>query len=580
MSKLQRSADANLNMGLRIADDAWNELRNRITVQRRLGVTPAALPDISLAEAQRRSEIGRALLTRLDSIEHENLPHDLALTLRLVAFRARTWAREADWYELAADPLGVGFFALFYPTAYCGGQLLNLVHRQLASFPFHGSGSTDHYLALLADYAGLVEQFAIRTADQADRGIRMPKVQVLQARDLLRAFKAGARQAIGVTPERVRTGFAQTFLREVELRITSVVESAFESVLRLLGDDYFAAAPEAVGMGQYPGGPELYRELVRLHTTLELAPEEIHERGLARVGELEDAMERVRGQLGFRVGNAEFLAHLSNDVRWRASTPTAVAAVFQRCLDRLAPHFSENFAISPRARCEVTPLPASLQGAMSYGYYEAPRRDIPVGRYLFNAANLMAQPVIRLAGLTYHELMPGHHLHLATQQENEFLHPFRQYSFVNAYNEGWAEYAATLAAELGLYEQPEERYGRLLNEALLACRLVVDTGMNAFGWSLQRARGYLRQHSGLPEAEIDSETVRYSCDVPAQALAYKIGDAHILSLRERMRAALRAEFRLKTFHSAVLGPGALPLLDLQWHVEHEIARHTAHRICE
>ena len=121
--------------------------------------------------------------------------------------------------------------------------------------------------------------------------------------------------------------------------------------------------------------------------------------------------------------------------------------------------------------------------------------------------------------------------------------------------------------EMGLYEEPEERYGRLVMESFLTCRLVVDTGMNALGWSLERAREYMRAHSGMSEAEILTETVRYSCDIPAQALAYKLGDQHLLGLRDRMKGALGERFDIRDFHDAVLGPGALPMPDVEWHLD-------------
>jgi uncharacterized protein (DUF885 family) len=209
---------------------------------------------------------------------------------------------------------------------------------------------------------------------------------------------------------------------------------------------------------------------------------------------------------------------------------------------------------------------------MTYGYFDPPQKDHAEGIYHFNAGNLTQKALFTLAALTYHEIMPGHHLQIALQYENSALHPFRRYGEVTAYTEGWAEYAATLAWEMGLYEQPEERYGRLVNDAFLTCRLVVDTGMNALGWSLEQARDYMRQNSGMSEAEILTESVRYSCDIPGQGLAYKLGDRHILELRERMRHVLGTGFDLKSFHNVVLGTGAIPLPILEWHVEHEIVR--------
>jgi uncharacterized protein (DUF885 family) len=181
---------------------------------------------------------------------------------------------------------------------------------------------------------------------------------------------------------------------------------------------------------------------------------------------------------------------------------------------------------------------------------------------------------MNVAALIYHELVPGHHLHIASQQENDQLHPLSRYSFVNAFNEGWAEYAATVAGELGCYEAPEERYGRCVMEAFLTCRLVVDTGMNVMEWGLEEAREFLRAHSAMSEAEICSETLRYSCDIPAQALAYKLGEPELLRLRAAMQTARRArghDLDVRDFHTAVLANGAMPLPDLWREVERQLA---------
>jgi uncharacterized protein (DUF885 family) len=561
-----------LNAGLRVADDAWDELRRTLYVQRRMGIIPARLPDLSLPEAQRRSEVGKSLLQRIESIEEGALPHDLALTLRLVSFRARTWSREADWYWLVTDPIGTGYFGLFLPTAYCGARLLSAVQGQLAAFQFVEIGDADRYLALVADYARLVQQFAIRTGGQAERGIRMPKLQVLQARALLTEFKSQARMALSVTPKRLANVAAKGFREELENRIRTSVETAFDHVLAEISEDYLNLAPDAVGIGQYPHGAELYRELVKLHTTLEMTPEEIRDRGLARLAEIRQSMADIRAELEFDGDGTEFLSHLNGDSRWRAGTDDALTAIFHRYLDRLRPHLRRYFSTAPRAACGVAPLPKSLQGAMTFGYYDSPQRERSEGRYMFNSANLAKQAIPYLGSLTYHELMPGHHLHTATQLENESLHPFRKYSLVNAYSEAWAEYAALFAGEIGLYEQPEERYGRMMFEEFLTSRLVVDTGMNAFGWSLERARDFMRKHSGLAESEILTEALRYSSDLPGQALAYKLGDLYMLSLRERMRSSLGAQFKLKDFHAAVLSAGSLPLADLAWHLDRETMR--------
>jgi uncharacterized protein (DUF885 family) len=561
-----------MGTALRIIDDAWEELRQNLAIQSHLGIVPARLPDISPAEAERRSLVGASLLGRVNALNTDGLPHEILLTLRVVRYRAQIWAREAKWYWSVVDPLGLGFFGMFLPTAYCGGTLVNFINQRLTSFRFADAGDCDRYLALTSDYARLIDQIAARTAGQRERGMLMPKAQIEPARALLMALKAGARGAVSVAPERLETVHSDSFTRELERRMSASIEPAFDRALAVLSEDYRTEAPDAVGLGQYDTGREIYAELVKLHTTLELTPEEVHARGFERMREIETAMQAIRDQLGFKGDGVAFVAHLNADSRWRATTVEGVTAVFQRYIDRLAPRFADYFATSPKATYGIAPLPAVLQGSMTFGYYEAPRPDRNQGLYLFNSGNLTKQALFNIGSLTYHELVPGHHLHLSTQRENPQLHPLRTHSFVNAYNEGWAEYAATFAGEIGMYEQPEEHYGRLVMDAFLTCRLVVDTGMNVLGWSLERAREYMRAHSGMAEAEILSETLRYSCDIPAQALAYKLGDTEILALRERMRGALGAAFTLKAFHAAILGPGALPLGDLAWHIDWELER--------
>jgi uncharacterized protein (DUF885 family) len=476
------------------------------------------------------------------------------------------WAREADRYWNAVDPLGVGFFGLFLPAAYCGGFLLNYIHSQFAGFKFEEEGDCDRYLALLADYSRLISQFDARTRGQRERGMLMPRPQIVAARKLLDGFRARI-ETLTVSPERLTKVSAAGFAAEVARRCKGPVHKAYERLISVFCADYVEQAPETVGIGQYAGGEQLYLELVKEHTTLNLAPLEVHELGVERMARIQESMREIREELGFTGGHEAFVTCLNQDPRWRADSVEGVTSVFQRYIDRLAPRYGEYFANQPKAAYSIAPLPAALQDSMTFGYYDAPRPGNNQGTYYFNARNLTQQALFNIGALTYHELVPGHHLHFATQNENRRLHPLLVHNAINAFNEGWAEYAATFAGEIGMYEAPEERYGRWVQEAFLTSRLVVDTGMNVLGWSLERAGDYMRQYSGMAEAEVLTETLRYSCDMPAQSLAYKLGDTQILELRNRMRKALGTNFRLRDFHAAVLESGALPLPDLAWHVE-------------
>ena len=349
------------------------------------------------------------------------------------------------------------------------------------------------------------------------------------------------------------------FRRLVSERLERGVAPAFSELSAYLGGEYGDRCGDQVGLSQYPGGREVYEELVRHHLTLDLTPEAVHQEGLRRMKDIRAGMAQLRQSVAFSGDDAAYVAAIDADPVWRADTNDGVTAFFHRYMDRFRPHMAELFNFTLASPHDVEPLPEALAGSMTFGYYQSPERPGATGKFIFNGANLTRQGLSNLASLNYHELVPGHHLHLASQMENERLPPIRKYSYFNAFTEGWAEYAATLAGEVGGYVEPEEKFGRLRMDAFLTCRLVVDTGMNALGWSLEEARDYMRENAFMSETEIQSETIRYSCDIPGQALAYKLGDTFLLAERSRMKHALGEAFDIRAFHDAVLGPGALPL---------------------
>ncbi|MBE1529948.1 uncharacterized protein (DUF885 family) [Sphingopyxis sp. OAS728] len=562
----------NFGAALRIIDDVWTlSSANRV-----LGGTEDALtrlPDVGIEAITKRAATGRDLLDRIALIDADALPHDLPLTLEIARRTAERWSREADWYWLVFDPLGAGFFAMFAPTAYCAGFFLNSFRAPLQAYKFDTPADGDRYVALVRDYGRIVRQMFDRTVGQAERGIYMPRVQLEQAAPLLNSFRSGA--AAMLVPDASRLGAvdAEPLLAQIERAIAADVTPAFDAFIAYLErDDYAAKAPESVGLSQYPGGAEIFAALVPLHTTLDLSPEQVHAIGLERMANIEAQMQALLDEAGFEGSAVEYLDQLKSDPKWRASGDEAISAVFERYIDRIAPHIDATFNFKPKAGHGVGPLAEGLTASMTFGYYSPPTPTDELGRYNFNSPNLSQGPLNHIGALNYHELVPGHHFHLATQDENETLHPLRRKAFINAFNEGWAEYAATLAGEMGMYPEPEERFGRLMMDAFLTCRLVVDTGMNAFGWPLEKARDYMREKAFMPETEIRSETVRYSCGIPGQALAYKLGDTVIHDAREKMRAALGNRFDIRDFHDAVLKPGALPLPLVEQQVEEQTRR--------
>jgi uncharacterized protein (DUF885 family) len=222
----------------------------------------------------------------------------------------------------------------------------------------------------------------------------------------------------------------------------------------------------------------------------------------------------------------------------------------------------------PQAPFDVQRLAPELEPGMSYGYYDPPPVPGKAGIYRYNGSNLDTRMQLNAAPLIFHELVPGHHFHLARQAENDSLPVLRRHAIsFTCFNEGWAEYAAGLAEEMGLYEDPYDLYGWLSHQRFVAQRLVVDTGMNALGWTLQQGRDYMQAHTLESEAQIATDTLRYASDLPAQALAYRMGFLRIRELRGRARHKLGDAFDIRRFHEAILGEGALPLAVLEQSVE-------------
>ena len=244
-----------------------------------------------------------------------------------------------------------------------------------------------------------------------------------------------------------------------------------------------------------------------------------------------------------------------------ATSPEEVESTYRYHIGRIAPLLDQYFTVLPKASYGVKRLGPSLEAGMSYGYYEPPTKDRPVGLYRYNGSGLDSRSQLQAATLIYHELVPGHHFHLASQFENDDLAPIRRNGVIelDGYTEGWAEYAADLPKEMGLYNDPHDLYGRLVHERFMAQRLVVDTGMNLLGWSLEQGQAFMRANTMESDTQIASETLRYATDMPAQSLAYRLGYLKITELREMAERVLGSAFDIRAFHQAILGPGALPL---------------------
>ena len=355
-----------------------------------------------------------------------------------------------------------------------------------------------------------------------------------------------------------------------EALLREQVLPALQRLRDFVAGEYLAQAPADGALSRYPDGARVYALLIAEHTTLPLTARQLHDTGLREVARLQREIEAAWRDSGYAGSLAQWLQHLNSDPRYFHPNGEALLVGYRDIAKRIDPELPRLFAELPRIPYGVRGMPEHFDAGKAE-YYEEPALDGSRPGW-FNA-NLQAyaqRPIWGMATLVAHETVPGHHLQIARAVELRELPAFRRDIGFSAYTEGWALYAETLGAELGLYPDAASRYGYLQMQIFRAARLVVDTGIHAFGWSREQAVDYLAATSGLDREHCAAEVDRYTSS-PGQALAYMTGQLKIIELRERARSRLGERFDLRRFHNAVIDQGALPLPVLERSIDDWIA---------
>ncbi len=353
--------------------------------------------------------------------------------------------------------------------------------------------------------------------------------------------------------------------------LTTEVFPALRRLRDFLKNDYVSHARDGVGLMYMHGGPQLYRQLVQQTTTLPLEPEEIHQIGLSEVTRIRTQMEAIKTQVHFNGTLAQFFDHLRNAPEFKVATREALTQRYYDVghrVDAIAPRL---FSTLPRAPLEIRPYEPFRERFEAGGSYESGTPDgTRPGVFYFNAYDLPSRTTPGITTLYLHEGAPGHHFQISLAQENEHLPPFMRFGGNTAYVEGWALYAESLGYEMGLYDDPYQRFGTLSDEMLRAMRLVVDTGIHSKGWTRDQAIDYMLSNSDMGRTDATAEVERYIA-IPSQALAYKIGAMTIQRLRHKAETELGPKFDIREFHAQVLMTGALPLAILEQKIDRWIA---------
>ena len=514
------------------------------------------LPSVRVADQARRAEARRKFLERLKAIDPSALDETdrESWTLQRVTLEDAIREFELHHYRFPINA-DSGFHMGF-------AQLVNQI-------PLDTTHDYENYIARLHAFPDYVRGNIELLREGLQSGWTLPKAALAGYEKTIEAHVVAdpSRSRFFVPfasfPVGVPEGDRARLRAAGEGAIRNDVVPAYREFLEFMTRDYMPRARATVGAGDLPGGKDYYAYLVRHFTTLDKTPDEIHALGLEEVRRIRGEMEEVIRKTGFTGGFADFLKFLRTDPRFYAKTPEDLlkqASWIAKHIDGKLPSL---FGRLPRQPYGVEPVPAEIAPKYTGGrYVGAPPGGKKAGTYWVNTYALESRPLYVLESLTLHEAVPGHHLQGALSAELTDLPAFRRFLYVDAFGEGWGLYSERLGLEMGLYTDPYSNFGRLTYEMWRACRLVVDTGLHAKGWTRQQAIDYLASNTALSLHECTTETDRY-ISWPGQALAYKMGELKLRELRRRAEQALGPRFDVREFHDRILGGGTvtLPILD-------------------
>lgn len=396
------------------------------------------------------------------------------------------------------------------------------------------------------------------TLDGRDTTIE-PYVQTGDGNPLLATFD---RIPPGI-PDAVRTRLREEGRRVVQ----SQTIPAYAKLLQYIRDDYLPRTRTTIAASDLPDGPAFYQSQIREYVTRDMTAREIHDLGLAEVARITAEMEEVKTRAGFDGTLAQFIEYLRSDPKFYATTPRQLlgeASLIAKNIDGQLQHVVGTL---PRYRFTILPVADDIAPI-----YTAGRGGLDA--CYFNTYDLPSRPLYNLPALVLHECAPGHSFQAALALEAPARPDFRQQTYFSGYGEGWGLYTEWLGTRMGIYATPYEEFGRLTFEMWRAARLVIDTGLHAYGWTREQAIDYLASHTALARHDVVTEVDRY-ISWPGQALSYYIGYHTILDLREEAERELGPAFDQRPFHDTILNLGSVPLPVLEEEVRRFIAEQKA-----
>ncbi len=525
------------------------------------------LTDLSDDASQKRCQKYRAFLRHLETLDFKRLSPEMQRNARLFAW---VLSQDIQFHELGLHLLCID-----------QQEGMHLRFPQWAEVhPLETYAQYQHYFSRLKGFQKQISDTLANLSLGLQRGLLHPRCVIeqslLQMHDLAHAELTSMPlyQPILRHSHHLSSELAQRVQQVAARLITEEVQPAYQRLYDFVYASYLPHCPQAshdVGLSSLPNGEAIYAYWIARHVKSGVSPAEIHAQGRAEIQRLHQVLGPVLDRLKLPAHWSELRVTLRDNPDYYFKDASAMMAEYAQMLARAETALPAFFSRLPQTACVLKELEPWRAAAAPQAYYYTPPQDLSrPGVYYVNTHALHERPKYAMMALTLHEAVPGHHLQLARALEIPDLPDFRYHIEATAFVEGWALYAESLGFEMDLYDDLQT-LGALSFELWRASRLVVDTGLHAMNWSREAAVQYLRDHTLQSETDIQSEVDRYIA-LPAQALAYKMGERQIVAWREQAQAVWQERFNLKDFHEVLLASGSLPLAEVEEDVHRYLER--------
>jgi uncharacterized protein (DUF885 family) len=514
---------------------------------------------------QFEADFAKTILKKLSEVSEIALSETEVISLKLLKFKLKD---QIDYftYERFLNPLlsDAGFHSN-----------LNYIVRPLSSYK-----AAKNYLNKLNAIPVFVNQHFVNLREGLEKGVSQPKVifngyESTYEDHIIADFSDSYfYKPFKSLPENITQDQKDSILSAAKIAIENSVIPQFKRIKTFFEDEYLPKTRTSIGVSETPGGEEYYQNRINFYTTSTLySAEDIHQIGLKEVARIKAEMLKIIKKLKFKGNFASFLKFLRTDKQFYAKTSKELLMFARDIAKRADEQLPRFFKILPRKPYGVAPVPDAIAPKYTGGrYVGTSKNSTNPGYYWVNTYNLPSRTLYTIPSLTVHEAVPGHHLQGALNNElGDSIPQFRRNLYLSAYGEGWGLYSEFLAEEMGMYTTPYEHFGKFTYEMWRACRLVVDTGIHAKGWTRDEVVDFMSANTALSIHEINTETDRY-ISWPGQALSYKIGEIKIRELREKAETQLQIKFDIRAFHEVILEQGTVTLDILETRINNYIEK--------